>query len=156
MEEEEKIHIIAYGNPLRQDDGVGWRAAQHLREFFQDDPVEVIFRQQLTQDLALAVSNSYHVIFIDSEFGNTPGTITHRKLVPARHLSSTITHHLTPAELLALTGILCGQVPRADLVTITGAAFDVNEFLSPPVEAALPALFKLIEGIVNPLPNKSI
>ena len=111
MAEEKKILIIAYGNPLRQDDGVGWRAARHLRELFQDDPVEVTFRQQLTQELVLSVSSSSRVVFIDSEVGNSPGTITHRRLDPAGFLSPNISHHMAPAELLAWTRILCGRVP---------------------------------------------
>ena len=151
MKEEKKVLIIAFGNPLRQDDGVGWRAARHLGELFQDDPVEVVFRQQLTPELVLYVSRSSRVVFIDSEIGNAPGTITHRNLAPARFLSPNIIHHMDPAELLAWTRILCGQVPRATLVTITGAAFDLNEFLSPQVEAALPALFEIIKDLVHPI-----
>ena len=150
MKEEKKILIIAYGNPIRQDDGVGWRAARHLRELFRDDPMEVIFRQQLTPELVLSVSNASRVVFIDSEVGDTPGTITLRDLDPAHCLSPGITHQMAPAELLAWTRILCGHLPRADLVTITGAAFDLNESLSPPVEAALPALFEMIKGLVHP------
>ncbi len=72
MKEENVVLIIAYGNPLRQDDGVGWQTAQHLKELLRDDPVEIIFRQQLTQDLVFSVSNSSRVIFIDSEFGTPP------------------------------------------------------------------------------------
>jgi hydrogenase maturation protease len=149
MKEENVVLIIAYGNPLRQDDGVGWQTAQHLKELLRDDPVEIIFRQQLTQDLVFSVSNSSRVIFIDSEFGNPPGTITHRNLRPAGFLSSNSTHHMTPIELLAWARILCGPVPRADLVTITGAAFDLNESLSPQVEAALPALLDKIKALVH-------
>ena len=155
MKEEKKALIIAYGNPLRQDDGVGWRAAKHLRELFRNDPVEVIFRQQLTPELVLSVSNSSRVVFIDSEVGNDPGAITFRDLDPAHCLSPGITHHMTPAELLAWTKILCGHLPRATLVTITGAAFDLNEFLSPPVEAALPALFEMVKGLVHPIQGDS-
>jgi len=155
MKKVQKILIIAYGNPLRQDDGVGWRVARHLRELFRDDPVEVTFRQQLTQELVLSVSSSSRVVFIDSEVGDSPGTITHRRLEPARSLSPNLSHHMAPAELLAWTRILCGRAPRAELITVTGAAFDLNEFLSPQVEAALPALFEMIKGLVQPIQGDS-
>ncbi len=56
---------------------------------------------------------------------------------------------MTPIELLAWARILCGPVPRADLVTITGAAFDLNESLSPQVEAALPALLDKIKALAH-------
>lgn len=162
MKEEKRVLIIAYGNPLRQDDGVGWRAAQRLREVLQENAVEIIYRQQLTQDLVLSISSSSRVVFIDSEIGSTPGAITCRSIAPATFLSPNFTHHMTPAELLAWTRILCGQAPRAELVTITGAAFDLNESLSPPVEAALPTLFEMIKGLVcngyeavHPFPDHS-
>jgi len=34
--------IIGYGNPLRADDGFGWRAARHLAELLQDEPIEIL------------------------------------------------------------------------------------------------------------------
>lgn len=146
--DEKNILIICFGNPLRQDDGIGWQAANYLTDWFRNNPVTVIFRQQLTQDLVLTIQNASQVFFIDSEIGLTPGKITVRNLKAAQFSSSGLMHHMTPAELLAWTKLLCNRMPPAKLITITGTAFDFEESLSPPVEKSLPSLFETVKALV--------
>ena len=57
--------IIGYGNPLRGDDGLGWRAAEQLAEIIPQSEAEVIACHQLTPELAEPISRARLVIFID-------------------------------------------------------------------------------------------
>jgi Ni,Fe-hydrogenase maturation factor len=44
------IVVIGYGNPLRGDDAIGWKAAEALRDVYEDDmAVEVFASHQLTR-----------------------------------------------------------------------------------------------------------
>ncbi|WP_054695086.1 hypothetical protein [Desulfosarcina cetonica] len=79
---QQKTLVIAFGNPLRRDDGVGYRAAPLLSDALADDAATVIFRQQLTEDLAVAVGEADRVIFIDAEIASPPGAVSIRRLRP--------------------------------------------------------------------------
>ena len=60
-----RILIVGYGNPLRFDDGLGWRAAEELSQRLSppEIEVEVIVRHQLTPELADNVRNAEAVFF---------------------------------------------------------------------------------------------
>src|SRR5579862_9528285 len=52
-----KILIIAYGNPLRCDDGIAWRAADALAQKLSDSDVEIVRLHQLAPELAETISH---------------------------------------------------------------------------------------------------
>jgi Ni,Fe-hydrogenase maturation factor len=47
-----RILIVAYGNPMRCDDGVAWRAADALETNSCGGNVEILRRHQLAPELA--------------------------------------------------------------------------------------------------------
>ena len=69
------ILVIGYGNPLRGDDGVGWRVAEEAAALLPDPPVTVLTVQLLTPELADPISRSDLLILIDAaaEGPPTPG-----------------------------------------------------------------------------------
>ena len=156
--------IIGYGNPLRGDDGVGVRAAEWLAEELgslvvgggETPPlpgagVEVIACQQLNIELAAAVAEADRLILMDASAGGTPGVLTEHTLAPVSppQTGASLSHYLHPASLLATAQILYGKAPPATLLTISGAAFDHGETLSPPVAAALPRLVARVRQLVG-------
>lgn len=145
----QKTLVIAFGNPLRRDDGVGYRAASLLSDALPDGAATVIFRQQLTEDLAGAVGEADRVIFIDAEIAPRPGAVSIKRLGPADFLSNVLLHRMTPADVLAWTKLIYGRVPRSEQVTVAGVAFDFGDSLTPPVEAALPALVETVKHLVS-------
>ena len=56
---------------------------------------------------------------------------------------------MDPALLLAAAVDLYGSVPRAQLLTIVGAAFELGDGLSPVVVRQLPELFEQAHAIVE-------
>src|SRR5262249_4363142 len=88
--------VIAYGNPLRSDDGVAWRAAKELKRILPNS-AQVISVRQLTPELAELASGSDLVIFVDASSEGPPGSVLCQPLSPEPgkfHFS----HHLTPQE----------------------------------------------------------
>src|SRR4029077_15854000 len=94
-----RVLIIAYGNPLRCDDGVAWRVADKLSLMNLPGDIEIITRQLLPPELALPVSQAAHVLFIDAARESAPGEIASRRIEPQR-LCSAFTHQLSPGAVL--------------------------------------------------------
>ena len=143
-----RLLIVAYGNPLRSDDGVAWRAAEALQEMFSPNEVEILTMHQLGPELAESVSRIQWVIFVDATAGpGRPGEIE------VKELSSTnleaaespgFCHAVSPANVLALAAQLYKAKPKAFSATIVGENFHHGESLSAAVEAALPSLLARI------------
>ena len=104
-----RVLIIAYGNPLRSDDGVAHRVADGLESRFSADEVEILRPQQLGPELAEAASRSRLVIFVDAASGNgEPGAIQIRELLPSGSdmKASVFGHAIPPAAVIGLAGRL--------------------------------------------------
>lgn len=147
--------IIGYGNPLRGDDGIGYRAAEMLTKGGGETPppqaagVEVIACHQLTPELAPRIAEADRLILIDACAFGAPGTISEQALVPQQADGASLTHHVDAAGLLAMTQILYGHAPSTTLLTVSGGSFDYSEALTPPVAAALPALFTRVRALMT-------
>jgi hydrogenase maturation protease len=123
--------IIGYGNPLRGDDGFGYRAAERIPG--------AIAVHQLTPELMEPISRADHVVFLDAATEGDPGEIRRRLLEPAPD-DPILTHHSTPEALLAGAHTLYGRAPQAILITVTGENFAMSDRQSPAMSRALEAL----------------
>jgi hydrogenase maturation protease len=136
--ETKKVLVICLGNPLRSDDGLGWRAAEDLERGFHSLAVEIVTRFQLTPELAETVHHAQGVLFIDARSDGEPGELKFSPVI--RGGWSLNSHHLSPEALLQLATELYGNSPPAFIVSICGECFDLGEHLSPKVAAELPRL----------------
>ena len=72
--------ILACGNTLRSDDGLGPRLAEWAEQQFLTEPaVRVLSRQQWTPELAEDIAAAESVLFIDCSAESAPGLV---KLAP--------------------------------------------------------------------------
>lgn len=133
--------IIGYGNPLREDDGVGWRVAEAAAEALPG--AAVLTAHQLTPELSEPISRAGRVVFIDAAAEGIAGEVYYALLPPATDYRPG-SHESTPDGLLALAAALFGRCPPAYMLTIVGHAFGLGEALSPAVEAAIPIAVRLI------------
>jgi hydrogenase maturation protease len=142
--------ILACGNTLRSDDGVGlWLAEWAENKFSAEIQVRVIARQQWTPELAEEIARSQSVLFIDCSVDSAPGTIRLAPVEPTTAPQGLATHHLGAAELLALTRDLYSTQPAtAKLLTIGAGSTELGEQFSEAVTAALPEACRLIEEAV--------
>jgi hydrogenase maturation protease len=141
--------ILAIGNPLRGDDGLGWRAAERLATVLRGPEVRIIAIHQLTPDLAEPAGRAETVIFVDAEEGDPPGRIACRRIVPEDPLPGAFSHHLTPPALMAWTRAVYGSCPAAFLFTVRVRCFDCAENLSPPAAAVLPELVERVASLAR-------
>ena len=138
-----RVLVLGYGNPLRSDDGLGWRVAVELFRANASPDVLVLPCHQLTPDLAETASLVETVIFVDCSHKGEPGKIlceeVHWQSGPA-----SFTHDLSPAAMLALAAELFGVCPRAYMFTVCGECFHPGENFSPSVSSCIPGLKAMI------------
>jgi hydrogenase maturation protease len=146
-----RVLIIAYGNPLRSDDGVGWRAADALRGKFPVAAVEIICLHQPGPELAESVSRCECVVFVDAAAGAGQGGEIQVKELGSAELSeaSGFGHAISPDAILRLAEQLYRTRPKAFSVSVTGQDFSHGDSLSPTVSAAVPLLVSRIEEVAQ-------
>ena len=145
-----QVLVIGYGNPLREDDGIGWTAVSEIAKWqIANCNLRVEQAHQLLPELADPISKVDVVIFVDASVKGEPGQITRQAIKPTIGLLTAFTHHLDPAGLLTYAGALYDHVPRAYLFTVTAASLGYKETLSPVVEQALPQLLEQIRDVLT-------
>jgi len=145
--------ILACGNTLRSDDGVGpWLCDWAADRFAADPQVLTIARQQWTPDLAQDIASADSVLFVDCSVASSPGEIRLAEVAPAASNPGLATHHTGASELLALAMELYGSTPRNSLLLTIGAgSTELGETFSPAVTAALPEACNTLERTLQQL-----
>jgi hydrogenase maturation protease len=148
------VLIIAYGNPLRSDDGLAWRAVERLEGEFPPAQVEIVRVHQLAPELAEAISRSDSVIFVDAATPRTkemkPSDIQVAEIRWEKATQpSGFGHAFSASSVLELSERLYGGEKPAYIVSMIGENFEHGESLSPRVAAALPAMVGRIEGLIQ-------
>lgn len=136
--------VIGYGNPSRNDDGVGLAVVNRLRgnrglpalgEFgdgFEDlgGDFDTLFLQQLTPELAEIVGGYERLVLVDAHVGTVPELVRQVEVGPAAG-PAMVTHSLRPEHLLGLVKQTCSRAPRTTLYSVRGFDFNFGEQLSP-------------------------
>ena len=145
-----RILILACGNPLRGDDGVGpWLAAWTSERFHAEPGVRVIASQQWGPELAEPIAHSESVLFLDSSLQSPPGRVELVAVEPAAGAEPRLTHQLDAARLLALSHHLYGSLPgRALVLTVGVETVALGERLSDTVRRAIPEACRKIKETV--------
>ncbi len=127
--------LFGIGNSGREDDGLGWAFLDRV-EREADFPGRLEYRYQLQVEDAELVSRVEHVIFVDSYAGTLNGGF---QFVPCNAEAGFefTSHELSPGAVLYLCSDLYGHAPRADLLTIQGACWDLRIALSANAEKNL-------------------
>lgn len=139
-----KTLVIGYGNPDRQDDGVGWHIlrilAQRVGESIPDDPgasievetelVDLMFILQIYPELAETISHYDRVCFVDAHTADIPEKISWIELSP-EYEKSPLTHHMSPKTVLSISATIYDKIPEAVLVSVRGFHFEFERELSP-------------------------
>ena len=141
----ENILVIAYGNPLRCDDGIAWQAAGELKRVLPIS-AQVICVHQLTPELAESTSRADLVIFLDAATNGEPGNVLCQPL-SAEKGELRFSHHLTPQGILAVCERLYSAKPRGFLLTLPGKRFEHGEEFSPVAVHAVPRVVELVTGL---------
>ncbi len=150
------ILLIAYGNPMRRDDGAGLALADIIEQVWrsQDVMVRRLSVHQLTPELAADMSEPdvSAVVFVDTCVASEPDQVLApaiRPLTQAVDMSPTIGHHLSPELLLVYSDKLYDKSPPCWMITIPGVDFGVGDSLSEPVERVLAGCQTLVGKWLN-------
>ena len=129
--------IIGYGNTIRSDDGAGHQAALALEHELSSPTCLIVAAQQLTPEMAEPISHASRTLFLDASHDGIPGEIRYEGVLRDPYFQpGAVTHHLTPSSLLELAWRYFQAQPKASLLTLTGANFELGEEFSPQVTAA--------------------
>jgi len=149
-----RVLIVAYGNPLRGDDGVGWIVAEQLQRTLAPPEVEILQLQQLLPEIAEKFTRADAVIFVDASRDGQPGDVRCQPVTPPP-AKVQFSHQLSPAEVLGLAGQLYGATPQAFCITLTGQNFGHHEELSPTAAAQLPQLAAAVKQLTRQILEKT-
>ena len=140
------ILVYGYGNPGRQDDGLGvalveqleaWAAAEKFSGLACDS------NYQLNAEDALAIAGHDLVIFADATREGT-AAFAFRRLAPHATIAFS-THAMAPESVLALCAELYGKQPPTWLLTIRGFAWEPNGALTDAAQANLAAALAFLQ-----------
>jgi hydrogenase maturation protease len=123
----DSILVIGFGNPLRQDDGVGQHVARMVAAL-KWPCVQAIAVHQLTPELAESLAAASKAVFVDA----APGTEAVRRCPILENTHANVMAHTGDATwLLGLAGSVFGKRPPAWLVTIPSHQMEYGFGLSP-------------------------
>lgn len=145
------ILLLGYGNPAREDDGIGPAVAEEI-ERLGIDGVNVDANYQLTVEDAAVVAEHDSVIFVDASMeGEEPFTFSH--LSPMRR-DSFSTHSVSPETVLGLAHDLFDAKTEGYLLGIRGYSFAMfRETITP---RAQENKRKAVEFLVSRLRSNSL
>jgi hydrogenase maturation protease len=140
--------LLACGNALRTDDGIGLRIAEAAEHLFPASRLRIVAAQQFTPEMAAELAETELAIFVDACVTDEPGAI---RVVPlAAEAEPAETHRLDPPALLAMAQAMCGHAPaRAFALTIGAGCFAYGEEISGPLRQAVPRALRLVTNLVT-------
>jgi hydrogenase maturation protease len=133
-DEASDILIIGYGNPGRQDDALGPALADEMERL---PGVSVDSDYQLTVEHAEMAARHQVVVFADATM-QSEEPFTWNRVEPSEAGIRFTSHHLGPADVLALARDLFDAHPDGYVLAIRGRRFgEFDVGLSPDGQAAL-------------------
>jgi hydrogenase maturation protease len=140
--------VVGFGNPLRRDDGVGWRVAEELARRW-GDRIEVLLGQQPVPEWAATLSEVNFAFLIDAAAGgrknlSQPAGLAMRRVGLAGELQPS-GHAFGVEELMALTQAVYGRAPEAWLVLLAAQDLNFGEDLSPSAARAARRAVRLLD-----------
>ena len=148
--------VLGYGNPGRQDDGLGvacvealerWAAAERRPGLVFDS------NYQLNIEDALTVAGHDGVLFVDATRAPV-ARFALRRIAPLAAATFS-THAMNPETVLALCAELYDKRPAAWLLTIQGRGWEPNAAMTAEARANLAAALSFIKAFLrNPVTSQ--
>lgn len=138
-----RVVVAGYGNPLRGDDGVGWRVAEAVAEKWGEQ-VCVLMGQQPAPEWAPELAAADVAFLVDATHEAVPGMCV-RRLEPVARGQLLDGHTFGPEHLLGLAAALYGHVPESYLLLLPTENFDFGEGLSPTTARAAERALRFLD-----------
>jgi len=148
-----KILVYGYGNPGRQDDGLGPEFARRIQEWIEEEDysnIETDSNYQLNIEDAEAISGKDIVIFVDASIEEID-SIDFTPVVASDATIEFTMHAVSSSFVLDLCKKIYNSHPTTWLLHIKGYEWDFREGLSEAAEKNLKlALTFIKEKLKNP------
>ena len=123
-----RVLVLGYGNPGRQDDGLGPAVAAGIDRLGWPN-LSAFDNYQLTIEDAMDVAEHDVVWFVDAaKTGPSPYAV--HELSPAAGIEFT-SHLVRPEAILAIAQQCFGKLPQAFMLAVRGYEFEFIEALTP-------------------------
>ena len=147
-----RVLVLGYGNPGRQDDGLGPALAAAIDELGLPN-LTAFDNYQLNIEDAMDVATHDVVWFIDAaKTGPSPYSV--RIVLPSSTIEFT-SHIVRPEAILAIARQCYGGSPQAFLLAIRGYEFEFIEALTPKandnLQSAAAMLAERIRALIEPV-----
>lgn len=157
MDDLKRILIYAYGNPGRQDDGLGNRFIEELEKWISENNirnVELDSNYQLNIEDAVKMSEKDMVIFVDASTEQIED-IHFSPVETSEGRAEFTTHAASPAFILALCNKLYNKHPETYLLQIRGYEWEFKEELSEKAEKNLEKAVEFMKGMLGEYSGKN-
>lgn len=146
----QSIYVYGFGNPGRQDDGLGPMIIDKL-EKENIEGITTDSNYQLNIEDADNIAGSDFVIFVDASIdGDEP--FSFRKIEPSAEITFT-THSMSPESVIALCGDIHGRIPDAYVLAIRGYEWEMFEGLSEKAISNFDAAYNYLVMRINDMLN---
>jgi hydrogenase maturation protease len=143
-----RVLILGYGNPGRQDDGLGPAAVSEIESMGLPN-LTAFDNYQLNIEDAIDVATHDIVWFIDAaKTGPSPYSV--RTVSPSSAIEFT-SHIVRPEAILAIARECYGGSPQAFLLAIRGYEFEFIEALTPGAKDNLDAALAMLTDRIRTL-----
>jgi hydrogenase maturation protease len=145
-----KILVYGYGNPGRQDDGLGIQLVEILEKWAKDQKLGHVYfdsNYQLNIEDAEVISNYDMVIFADASVEELADGITLTHLTGENELAFT-THSASPGYIVQLCSSVFDHCPGSWLLHIKGCEWEFREGLTKEAKKNLDKALKLMKKIL--------
>jgi hydrogenase maturation protease len=148
-----RVLVLGYGNPGRQDDGLGPAAAAGIDKLGWRN-LTAFDNYQLNIEDAIDVAAHDVVWFVDAtKAGPAPYTVS--EVVPSGTIAFT-SHIVRPEAILAIAHQCYGGAPQAFMLAIRGYAFEFVEELTPHAAENLEAAMAMLTGWIRAMNSGAV
>ncbi len=147
------VFVLGYGNPGRQDDGLGLSMAETIQSLgLSFVTTDAAF--QLNIEDAETISGYDVVIFVDASV-DAPEPFSFERLAPAGEVTFT-SHSVSPGSIMKLAADHFGPAPEAYVMAIRGYSFEFEEGLTEPAQRNLEAALTFLSDFLSRRSRESV
>jgi hydrogenase maturation protease len=147
-----KLLIYGYGNPGRQDDGIGARFVEMVDDWIEEDKLTDIYTDcnyQLNIEDSAVVADYETVIFVDASVVEEVEDYKLETIQPNDATIEFTMHAVSTSYVIDLCRKLYGKTPQAYVLHMKAYEFDFIEELTPKAAENMEAGFQFIKKFVS-------
>ncbi len=147
-----KILIYGYGNPGRQDDGIGARFTELFEKWKEEqnlDHISVDCNYQLNIEDSAVIAEYDMVIFVDASIVEDVENYRLEKIKPDDATIEFTMHAVSVSYVVDLCNKIYGKTPESYVLHIKAYEFDFIEELTPKAAVNMLDAFDFLKGFVK-------